>query len=134
MFRIMIVTAAGLLLLSACDLLGPEQACEAIQRRAVWLTVISSVDGSPVTEGLTGTLKDGSYIEEMRPSFNRFFGGTSRPGNYTITITATGFEPWVMSDIRVHRNECGEPATRILTAEMIPKSLGGTSQEISRRS
>ena len=122
MFRIMTIAMPGLLVLSACDLLGPGQACQLALSRAVRLTVISSVDGSPVTEGLRGTLKDGSYVEEMRPSFNRFFGGTARPGNYTITITATDFEPWIMSDVRVHRNECGHPATRVLTAKMIPKS------------
>ena len=122
MFRIVTVTVAALLLLSACDLLGAEQACEAIEGRAIRATVISSVDGSPITEELTGTLKDGSYIEKMRPSFDRFSGGEARPGNYTVTITATGFEPWTMSDVRVPRNECGQPATRVLTAEMIPES------------
>lgn len=115
--------AGGLFVVTACELFtGPDAVCTAEPRWALRITVVSAADGSWITAEhmLAGTLTDGAYVEELTPEGgNLLLAGQERPGLYTITVTAAGFETWTRTDVRVRSDRCG-PIEEQLTAEMIP--------------
>jgi hypothetical protein len=108
----------GLPVLAGCDILGPQD-CTAI---AIWgldITIVSAVDESPVSEGLRVTIQSGNYVEEREPPSNRVFGASQRPGRYTITVSAAGYETEVRRHVLVRDDGC-HPVTRYITVELTP--------------
>ena len=72
----------------------------------VSVEAMDSTTSEPVTEGLTGTLVDAGHTEVMEVIGNRLVGAGERPGNYSITVSALGYEAWNRSGIEVHSGDC----------------------------
>ena len=112
--------AAAVLSLSACDVLDPK-ICTGEYRLGVRVEVVSAADGSAITDGLAGTLVEGSYVEVMEVVENELRGAGERPGTYTLVINATGYETWWRVDLRVPADEC-HVITQHVTAELTPSA------------
>ena len=111
---------AFLLLVPACDIMGPARACTLIALFSVRVVAVDQVTGEPVHEGLWGHVRDGSFQAELYQSHNRLYGVEERPGVYRVDVRATGYEPWVRHSVRVGRDECHVKPVE-LTAEMTPQ-------------
>lgn len=111
-----IAVVVSLLALGACD--GVHEVCILEPRWGVEVTAFDD-QGSVVTEGLAGTLTEGAYSEAMSVQGNLLRGALNRAGLYTVTVTATGFEPWIEQDVRARMGRCNVLTER-LTAELVP--------------
>ncbi|WP_343910740.1 hypothetical protein [Aquimarina litoralis] len=87
-----------LVVCSACNLDEQETLdpifCTDELRPGLEITVLSSVDSSIITSGITVVAKDGEYTETL-VNFNEttiFVGAFERTGTYFITITGEGFQ------------------------------------------
>ena len=99
--------ALGVLLsgLTACGD-GPLIACTDIFVYGVTVEVSDAVTGEPL-EDATGTLRDGSFSEEMRRHPRGILQGAGeRPGTYDIAVTAPGHIPWTRDDVEVDFDGC----------------------------
>ena len=108
--------------LSSCyDGLGNPIVCTDEARPGVILRVFEVGTLDPVTDGLEGTLVDGTYEENLAAlgSDNVLFGATERPGTYTATVRASGYEEWQQSSIVVTADEC-HVITRDLNVTLTP--------------
>ncbi|MDH5761023.1 MAG: carboxypeptidase-like regulatory domain-containing protein [Gemmatimonadota bacterium] len=105
------------LFLPGCDILDPDLVCTEEMRYGVNVTVVDAGSGSPITEGLGGTLTEGSFSEVMAVWDNRLMGAGERAGTYTVQVQATGYADWTRQGVVVLAGECHvEPAA--LTAEL----------------
>ena len=70
--------------------------------------VSDAATGAPITSGLSGTLTDGSYHENMMPwpSGATLVGAGERKGTYAATVSAPGYQTWQKDGIQVGANEC----------------------------
>jgi len=70
--------------------------------------VTNEITGAGITEGITVTATDGTYIEELDglPQVQEFRGAGERVGTYTITVTGEGYEPYVSEAVTVTRDDC----------------------------
>lgn len=82
--------------------------------------------GNAVAVDATGTLRDGAFVEQMRPTGHRFAGngrtyalagGFDREGVYDVRIETSLGEILEWHRIRVARDWCG-PFTVVLQAEV----------------
>lgn len=102
---------------ASCDSPAEPVACTDIAFFGIQVEAVDVRDGSPVNEGLAGTIIDGAFFEELQVSGSELFGALERPGVYAVTVTATGFEPWIRTEVAVEEGVCHvEPVE--LTAEM----------------
>jgi hypothetical protein len=109
-------------LLAACE---SPVVCTAEPRWAFRVTAVSAVDGSPVIDGLTGTLRRQgatSDLEMVIHTGNTMLGGgpNGMAGVYAVTVSAAGYQTWVQDEVRVTAGECGVNRVEI-TAEMTPE-------------
>jgi hypothetical protein len=88
--------------------------------QAIRVLVTSQQTGAPIVDGLTGTLRDGSYVELMSVwDGNELGGAWGRAGTYDVRVEAAGFEPWEQENVRSREGSCGLTTVRI-AAEMTP--------------
>jgi hypothetical protein len=83
-------------------------------------------DGRQVAVDASGTLRDGPFVEQMRPAGHRFAGagrtyalagGYRREGIYDVRVETAAGEVLTWSSIRVAGDRCG-PFTVVLRAEL----------------
>ena len=100
---------------------GEPVVCTDEARPGVILRVFEAATMDPVTEGLQGTLVDDEYEENLAVlgNDNVLFGATERPGVYTATVQATGYEEGQLSNIVVTADEC-HVITRDLNVTLTP--------------
>jgi hypothetical protein len=111
---------AGVLLLASCDGSPLQVVCIDVPLYQVSITAVSAVGGVPVIEGLSGTLEDGSYSEEMQVSGNVLRGARTRTGDYSIMVSATGFEPWSGNALITTSSGCFDEFPGHQTAQLTP--------------
>ena len=72
------------------------------------VTVRDVVTTNPITQDVVVTATDGNYSEvlELIAGTEIFGGAGERAWNYTLTVTAPGFETFVSDPVRVTANEC----------------------------
>jgi hypothetical protein len=79
-------------------------------------------DGAAIlTNGITVTATDGDYIEQLSPSEETgvFKGAAERGGDYIITVTGDGYQPYTSETITVESDEC-HVITEELTVNLNP--------------
>lgn len=83
------------------------QACTTLYAFGVSATVRNARTGEPIA-GATLVLADGAYRETMMPIGppGSYAGAGERPGTYTLTVTAQGFQPAPPRSIVVTGDEC----------------------------
>ena len=80
--------------------------CTAEWVSGVTVNLTDAATGEPIT-GATLTLTEGDYTETMENPGSGFYSGAGeRPGTYTLTIGATGYESQTRTDLVVHDAPC----------------------------
>lgn len=72
------------------------------------ITVTDITTDAILGEGLTVTATDGNYIEVLDyfDGTKNFYGADERAGTYTITVTGTGYQPYVSNAVTVTADRC----------------------------
>jgi hypothetical protein len=106
---------------------GCGQACTAILKAGIVLTIVDGATGNPIEEA-TVIATDGSYSETVSlpsipPAPGHAVLANERSGTYRVEVQAPGYLPWVMSGVRVSRDDC-HVETVALTARLTRASAG----------
>lgn len=83
--------------------------CTEEARAGLMVLVKDAISGVELTEGVTVTATDGSYVEELTnfPEFsNEFTGAYERAGTYVLTVTKEGYVTHTSEPIVVGEDEC----------------------------
>jgi len=107
---------------------GCGQVCTAILKPGIFLTIVDGATGNPIEGEVTVIVTDGSYSETVNPPFFPPGARTAvlaaeRPGTYRVEVQAAGYLPWVMSGVRVTRDDC-HVETVALTARLTRAGAG----------
>lgn len=110
----------------AADRMGP--ACSPrLPGHAVAVVVRDAATGAPLADGARGAVRDGAFIDSLRPESPQapvqwtLVGGGERAGTYTVTVERQGARPWRRDGVVVHRGACGV-VTETLTADLEPSA------------
>jgi len=97
-------------------------------RPAIAAYVKNSSTNEGTASGASLVVLDGNYKDSVAAPGNRpdldnapLFAAAERAGTYRVTVTKTGFAPWIQNDVRVTANEC-HVNTVTLTALLQPAS------------
>ncbi len=95
--------------------------CTTEARAALNVTVLLNGESISSQDGIIVTAKDGSYVEELETigAPYTFSGAYERPGNYVVTVSKAGYQPFVSGTVHVVRDEC-HVIPQSLTADLIP--------------
>jgi hypothetical protein len=88
--------------------LGPDDdvACTMMYVYGVSAEATNAQTGATITNA-TLTLRDGNYIEVMQSiTPGEFFGAGERPGTYSLTAQASGFQGVTVENIVVKSDPC----------------------------
>ncbi|MEL7362448.1 MAG: hypothetical protein AAFN13_10270 [Bacteroidota bacterium] len=106
-------------------------ACTTEARPALTVTVstetVSTEQGDPSVDTVSVEFRDGDFVEvaEWRPPggtpWGSFSGAFERPGTYTVSVDANGYQPWVRSNVEVGETPDGcHVETVLLDARLLP--------------
>ena len=98
-------------LVTACR--DQEIVCPAILSPGVAVEVRDAFDGATIASGSKLVAQAGAYADSMsfpagQPDLNSsHLTGAYQPGVYTLTVTKTGYQPWVQTNVVVTAARCG---------------------------
>lgn len=106
---------------------GCGQACDAILKAGIVLTIVDGATENPIEEA-TVIATEGSYSETVNlpsspPAPGHAVLAFERHGTYRLEVQAPGYLPWVMSSVRVYRDDC-HVETVALTARLTRAGAG----------
>lgn len=110
MKRVLVVALAGALVMGCSN---QEIVCPQILSPGVAIEVRDAFDGSPIASGAKLVAQAGTYADSMsvpvgQPELNNsHLFGAFQPGLYTLTVTKTGYQPWVQANVTVTATRCG---------------------------
>lgn len=124
-------TIAGAALLSltlaGCDVFSPR-ACDLGIEPAVEVEIVDAESGEPVAQGAKGVIRDGAYVDSLRPYRSRGDGtvlslgaGDARSGVYRVEVVRDGYAPWQRDGVRARRGDCGLETAHVRAA-LVPAS------------
>ena len=92
---------------------GTEPNCTTNTLPAVVVAIHDAFDGSPLAETARGAVREGEFIDSLRPYSSLGNGvligraaAEERAGMYTVTVQHAGYLDWQLDGVRVGRNEC----------------------------
>jgi hypothetical protein len=98
---------------------------------AIVVQVRDAVTGAPLAAGARGAIRDGGYVDSLRPptpdASGRLLtltGGAGRAGTYEVTLVYPGYQMWQQTGVVVSTNSCGV-AGQLLHADLQPQPRGG---------
>jgi hypothetical protein len=98
---------------------------------AIVVQVRDAVTGAPLAEGARGAIRDGGYVDSLRPPNSdasgrllTLAGGAGRAGTYDVTVVYAGYQEWRQRGVVVSTDGCGV-AGRLLHADLQPLPRGG---------
>ncbi len=82
--------------------------CTAEARAGLNVYVRDSLTNVPITNGITVTARDGSYIDTLRniEGMSGFSGAWERKGTYIITVESSGYLTYISNPVTVSADEC----------------------------
>jgi hypothetical protein len=93
---------------------------------AIIVQIRDAVTGTPLAAGARGAIRDGEYVDSLRPPSPDASGralalsaGEGRPGTYTVTVVHPGYQTWQQSSVVVVIGNCGL-ASQVLHADLEP--------------
>lgn len=106
---LLIIAMAPLLLATQCNEDDNGIACTEEARAGLNITIKDSETNAYLSEGVSVVATDGSYSETLQ-SFDStepiFSGAYEREGNYTITVSKTGYVTYTSEVISVTSDVC----------------------------
>lgn len=96
------------------------QGCDAVLKAGIAVTIVDGATGNPFQGDVTVIATEGSYLETAIPPAadpRTAFLAHERPGTYRVEVQASGYIPWVATDVRVTRDDC-HVQTVDLTAQL----------------
>ena len=89
-------------------------ACTTLAAAGLNITVVDSLTGQPSAfAGLWARAKDGAYTDSSATAFVEQPAGTvrmalayERPGNFAVTVHASGYQDWTKSGVTVTKDVC----------------------------
>ena len=113
--------------LAACDPFGPGL-CDLAVEPSVEVEVVDAGSGAPIAEGARGVVREGAYVDSLRPQLTRVDGTlltlaawNARAGTYRVEIVRDGYAAWHRDGVRVRRGDCGIETTHVRAA-LVPTS------------
>lgn len=94
-------------------------ACPKILSPGVAVEVRDAFDGATIASGAKLVAQAGAYADSMsfpvgQPELNNsHLTGAYQPGVYTLTVTKTGYQPWVQTNVVVTAARCGVNLTTL---------------------
>ena len=110
-----IVLAAALV--TACK--GQEIVCPSILTPGVAVEVRDAFSNAPIASGSKLVAQAGTYADSMsfpvgQPEFDgAHLTGAYQTGVYTLTVTKTGYQAWVKTNVIVTGDRCGPNLTNL---------------------
>jgi hypothetical protein len=106
---------------------GCAQGCDAVLKPGIVITIVDGATGNPIEEA-TVIATEGSYSETVNlpsspPAPGHAVLAFERPGTYRVEVQVSGYLPWVMSSVRVSRDDC-HVETVALTARLTKAGAG----------
>lgn len=104
-------------LVTACR--DQEIVCPLILSPGVAVEVRDAFDNSTIASGSKLVAQAGAYADSMsfppgQPELNSsHLTGAYQPGVYTLTVTKTGYQPWVQTNVVVTAAQCGVNLTNL---------------------
>lgn len=93
---------------------------------AIVVQIRDAVTGAPLAAGARGAIRDGAYVDSLRPPTSdasgrllALDGGAGRPGTYEVTVIYPGYRIWQQDGVVVGTGSCGV-ASRLLHADLEP--------------
>lgn len=87
----------------------------------IHVVATDSITGAPVSSGLTGTVREGSFSEPMMTFDSLLFGAGERQGVYQVDVAAAGYADWTGGPVTVDHDGCHVVPVN-LTARLMPSS------------
>jgi hypothetical protein len=121
------LVAALALWAGGCGLLDPVVCTTGIEP-AILVWVYDAATGEPAAYGAEGTVRDGAYVDPLRPAVHAspdptsllsFRAADERPGTYEIRVAKDGYEPWVRTGVHAGMGTC-HVRTVDLDAHLVP--------------
>lgn len=80
------------------------------------LEVRDSVTGLPTARGAVGVAQSGSVVDTLRPldSALVLISTPLQPGTYTVTVTKSGYAPWVGPSVTLRDDPCAINSVRLV--------------------
>jgi len=116
---------ASILPIAGCNWFLNCGACTANIVMGLNVQVLDAQTGAAIG-GATLTLVEGDYTEILEESFSSvtsgsYFGAGERPGTYTLTVQAAGYQDVTLEDIVIVTDDCGCHVIQVeRTVEMNP--------------
>jgi hypothetical protein len=107
----LLAIALTVTLVTGCK--GQEIVCPSILSPGVAVEVRDAFSGATIASGAKLVAQAGSYADSMsfpagQPDLNSaHLTGAYRPGVYTLTVTKTGYQPWIQANVNVTAAQCG---------------------------
>ncbi|GER58538.1 hypothetical protein [Patiriisocius marinus] len=80
--------------------------CTEVFVSGVQVQVKDITTGGIISKGISVTIEDGTYLEQLAFSFDTFFGAGERAGDYTITAMGDEYISKTVGPIEVTEDEC----------------------------
>jgi hypothetical protein len=114
--------------LTACRELSTTEGCPPVALLpAVQVEVRSATSGAALASGSTGVVRDGAYVDSLRPfashgdTLMSLGAAPNRPGTYDVTVEHPGYASWHESAVEVAANACGVGQPVRLEARLEPE-------------
>jgi hypothetical protein len=95
---------------AACNPFGTD--CDTGIVAAVEVEIRDAASLRPIADSARGIVRDGEYVDSLRPSRSTvdgllsLAGADERPGVYEVLLTRPGYEPWDTAGIVVWDSDC----------------------------
>jgi hypothetical protein len=113
----LLVIAPAVALVTGCK--DQEIVCPSILSPGVAVEVRDAFSGATIASGAKLVAQAGSYADSMsfpagQPDLNSaHLTGAYQPGVYTLTVTKTGYQPWIQTNVIVTAERCGVSFTSL---------------------
>jgi hypothetical protein len=116
----------ALVLVAGCD--PARVLCSPAQLFAIYVAPIDAVSRTPVPEGATLIIRDGTYVDSAQFATGLadrpvLVAGFDRAGTYDVLVRRPGYRNWTREGVRVTRGgTCGDvrPVELIAELERVP--------------
>jgi hypothetical protein len=111
-----LAVALGAALVTGCS---QKILCPSILTPGVAVEVRDAFSGATIASGSKLVAQAGVYADSMsipvgRPDLDSsHLAGAYQPGVYTLTVTKTGYQPWIQTNVIVTAERCGVSFTSL---------------------